>query len=69
MPYRLAASGEVELAVYDVLGRRVVELVKARQPEGSHEATLDARALAPGVYVVRLRAGEETRTTRVTVVR
>ena len=69
VPYHLAASGEVELAIYDVLGRRVVELVNARQPEGTHEATLDASALAPGVYVIQLRAGDETRTTRVTVVR
>ena len=59
VPYRLAESSEVELSIYDVLGRRVVELVSARQPEGSHEATLDASALAAGVYVIRLRAGDE----------
>ncbi|GAB5533956.1 MAG: hypothetical protein Rubg2KO_02050 [Rubricoccaceae bacterium] len=69
VPYRLASPSPVELAVYDVLGRQVIELVNARQPEGTQEAVLDASALAPGVYVVRLRAGEETRTTRITVVR
>ncbi|MEO0558776.1 MAG: T9SS type A sorting domain-containing protein, partial [Bacteroidota bacterium] len=69
VPYTLVRPSAVELAVYDVLGRRVVELVSTRQPEGSHTTTLDASALAPGVYVIRLRAGDETRTTRVTVVR
>ncbi|GAB5533957.1 MAG: hypothetical protein Rubg2KO_02060 [Rubricoccaceae bacterium] len=69
VPYRLASSSAVELAVYDVLGRQVIELVNTRQPEGRQEAVLDASALAPGVYVVRLRAGDETRTTRITVVR
>ncbi|GAB5533940.1 MAG: hypothetical protein Rubg2KO_01890 [Rubricoccaceae bacterium] len=69
VPYRLASSSPVELAVFDVLGRRVIELVKARQIEGAHTAELNASTLAPGVYVVRLRAGDETRTTRITVVR
>jgi len=69
VPYALTTTGEIELAVYDVLGRRVTELVNARQLEGTHTAELDASALAPGVYVVQLRAGEETRTTRITVVR
>ena len=69
LPYVLTSPSAVELSVYDVLGRRVLELVTARQPEGSHEARLDASALAPGVYVVQLRAGDQTRTTRITVVR
>ncbi|MEO0558777.1 MAG: T9SS type A sorting domain-containing protein [Bacteroidota bacterium] len=69
VPYTLAQSSVVELALYDVLGRRVAELANARQPEGAHEATLDASPLAPGVYVIRLRAGDETRTARLTVVR
>ena len=69
VPYTLARSGEVELAIYDVLGRRVVELATTRQLEGTHTATLNVSALAPGVYVVRLRAGDETRVARITVVR
>jgi len=69
IPYALTSAGEVELVVYDVLGRRVVELVNSRQPDGNHTAELDASALAPGIYVVRLRAGDETRATRITVVR
>jgi len=69
IPYTLATAGEVELAVYDVLGRRIAELVNTRQPEGTYTAQLDASALAPGMYVVRLRAGEDSRTTRITVVR
>lgn len=69
VPYRLAQASEIELAVYDVLGRRVLEWATTRQPEGAHAAVLDASALAPGVYVIRLRAGEATRTTRITVVR
>jgi len=69
IPYTVASPSVVELAVLDVLGRRVSMLVNTRQPEGAHTVELDASALAPGVYVVRLRAGEETRSTRITVVR
>ena len=67
--YTLASPGDVELTVFDALGRRVAELADARQPEGTHTAQIDARALSPGVYVIRLRAGGETRSTRVTIVR
>ena len=69
IPYGLPDPGEVELVVMDVLGRQVLELVDARQPEGNHTTVMDTRALAPGVYILRLRASEETRTTPITVVR
>ncbi|GAB5536055.1 MAG: hypothetical protein Rubg2KO_23040 [Rubricoccaceae bacterium] len=69
IPYRLASSSPVELAVYDVLGRRIIELVNASQPEGTHTAQLDASALAPGIYIAWLQVGTETRTARITIVR
>lgn len=69
LTYSLASPSPVELTVVDVLGRQVLELVNTRQLEGTHEAEVDARALAPGVYIARLKAGEATTTTRFTVVR
>lgn len=41
------------LAVYDVLGRRVLRLHEGPLPAGSTSLDLDAGALAPGVYFVR----------------
>ena len=59
---------EVTVRLYDVLGRRVRTAVR-RTAEGRQETTLDVGDLSSGVYVLRLRAGGETRTRKLTVVR
>jgi hypothetical protein len=46
-----------------------VQTVVQRQAEGRHEHTLDVSGLSSGVYVLRLQAGDQTRTRRLTVVR
>lgn len=59
-----------EVAVYDVLGRRMVTLHQGRiQPGQMKEVELEAESLPAGTYFVRLRAGDEVKTRRVTVVR
>lgn len=52
-----------------MLGRRVAVLADGDMPAGRHEARLDGRTLAPGVYVVRLTAGRRSVSRLVTVVR
>ncbi len=55
--YQLSVSGNVRLAVYDVLGRQVAVLADGNVPAGSHQIRFDAANLASGVYVYRLEAG------------
>ena len=52
------ASGvsDVRLAVYDVLGRQVAELVHERQAPGTYRVSFDGTRLASGVYFYRLSA-------------
>lgn len=52
--FTVPADGPVRLAVYDVMGKQVAELVKRELPAGVHEARFPAGELAAGVYVVRL---------------
>jgi hypothetical protein len=54
--YQLPVDGRVALRIYDVLGREVQTLVDEAKPAGFHEATLNATALASGVYFYRLEA-------------
>jgi len=63
-----AAEGEATLQLYDVLGRRVRN-VRAEATSGRHETQLSVEGLASGVYVLRLTAGPEAETRRLTVVR
>ena len=72
--WSLGRPGPVDLAVHDVTGRRVRTLVSARLAAGPHRTGwdgLDDRGgpAASGVYLVRLRAGEETRTLKLTLIR
>jgi len=52
--YELPESGQVALSVYDMLGRKVTELLNARQDAGTHTANFEAGSLSVGVYFIRL---------------
>ena len=57
--YQLAESRNVQLDVYDVLGRRVARLVDAEQKlPGRYVAHWDAHGTASGIYIYRLVAGD-----------
>ena len=72
--YGLPEAGEVTMAVYDALGRRVATLAEGRQAAGRHQIRWDGRSaaggrLASGLYFVRLEAGGQVRMRRLTIVR
>jgi len=67
--YTVPEAGPVRLVLYDALGREVAVLAEGAVPAGTHEAVLDAAGLTPGVYVVRLTAGADVLTRRLTVAR
>jgi len=69
LAYELAAAGPVRLSVHDALGREVAVPVDGLRQLGAHAARLDASVLAPGIYLVRLQAGNELATQRLTVAR
>jgi hypothetical protein len=52
--YELPDAGFVSLVVYDVLGRKIAELVNEYREVGHHTAMLNAANLASGVYIARL---------------
>lgn len=56
--YSLPEETHVELAVYDILGRRVATLADERQEAGYHEVNFDASELSTGTYIYEIRAGE-----------
>ena len=65
--YALPDKQKATIRLYDVLGRQVQTVLNKKQ-EGRHQRTLDVGALPSGVYFLRLRAGGETETQRLTVV-
>ena len=67
--YQLAASSGVRLTVHDALGRVVAVVALGARGAGAHEASVDASAWAPGVYVVRLDTPEAAVSRTLTVAR
>lgn len=69
---RLPVDARIELAVYDLRGRRVRALADRSMPAGEHAIVWDlrdgtGRLLPAGVYFIRLRTGGEVRSVRAVV--
>ncbi len=60
--YQVPANGMVVLKVYDVLGKEVATLVNAVRAAGTYECTFNASHLPSGLYVYSLKAGGNTLT-------
>lgn len=67
--YQLPVSSEVRLEVYDMLGRRVAELVNGQIEAGRYTVNFDASGLSSGIYLYRLQAGSQIMTKKLTVVK
>jgi flagellar hook assembly protein FlgD len=70
LAFELPAERPVEASVFDLAGRRVRALEPGRLfPAGTHRLTWDGRdeagtPVAPGVYLVRVRAGSDVQVRR-----
>ncbi|MBI5472407.1 MAG: T9SS type A sorting domain-containing protein [Ignavibacteriae bacterium] len=66
--FDLPEASHVTLAVYDVLGRKVAELVNGQVAEGYHTATWNASDVASGVYFARFTATDANGVTQLSKV-
>ncbi len=57
--YALPAASQVDLRIYDLLGREVARLVSGEQAAGYREAVWEAGRFASGLYVYRLMVKDE----------
>jgi len=69
--YSLPEASNVELEVFDILGRKVVTLAHGDMQAGNHILVWDGRTehghdTAPGVYVARFRSTDHTETITMT---
>jgi hypothetical protein len=72
--YELPQTVDVQLAIYDLMGRRVRTLVQQKQQAGRYEIAWDGRneqgeAITSGWYIYQIRAGAFTQTRRMALVR
>jgi hypothetical protein len=69
IPFELASAGDVSLAVYDVTGRQVATLKNGYMSAGRHMVTFNAAGIPSGVYIVRLEAGGQLMTSKLTLLK
>jgi hypothetical protein len=72
--YSLLRQSNIELTIFDLLGRKVKTLIKSNKPAGSYSVTWDGRdesgqPVATGVYLYRLTAGDFTQTKKMLVLK
>ena len=65
----LPRASAAAVDVFDAVGRRAARLHDGPLAAGRHAFMLDARALPPGVYLVRVTAGADVMTRRLVSVR
>lgn len=69
IPFELAGAGEVKLTIYDVTGRKVATLLNTSMSAGRHTVTFNAAGIPSGVYIVRLEAGGQLFTSKLTLLK
>lgn len=67
--YVLPEASDVQLTVYDVLGREVKRLIQDYQMSGSYAYSFDGSRLANGVYIYVLQAGQHKAEGKMVLVR
>lgn len=69
LPYALPEDSHVRITIYDMIGREVTTLVNTDMTAGYHTANFDAKNLASGMYIYRIRAGEYVQSRTMSVIK
>jgi hypothetical protein len=67
--YSVPESGQVEIALYDMAGRKVMTVASGQVEAGSHDIMLNVSSLTNGVYTLMLTTGNDRVTRQVSVVK
>ncbi len=67
--FTLPAPAEVELGVYDLVGRRVAQVEEGRMPAGEQQIRWEAKALPSGSYWLRLQVNKQIKTQRMVLLK
>ncbi len=67
--YKCSIGGMVKIAVYDLLGREVVELVNEYKPAGTYSIKFDASDLTSGIYFYKIQTDKWRKTKKMAVIK
>ena len=67
--YAIPKTVNVELKVFDILGREIKTLVNEPMNAGYYEVQFNASNFASGVYFYRMKAGEYIKTSKMLLIK
>lgn len=67
--FNLPVASDVQLTVYDMLGRKVSTLINSKMQAGSQTFQFNASHLASGIYLYELKAGSVRLTQKMTLIK
>jgi hypothetical protein len=72
--YQLPEGCDVSIAIYSLLGQKVLDVIQEKQPAGHYEAQWDGmdnfgRPVPSGMYIIRMNAGEFKTIRKMTLIR
>jgi len=67
--FELGNTSDVTMEVFNVSGQRVVNKEMGTMNAGRHNVTLDVSNLTSGIYIVRMHAGNDIQTHKVTLIK
>jgi aminopeptidase N len=67
--FSIAHSGNVNITVYDLLGKKVKQLLNEERSAGNHDISFNASSLASGVYYYSIQSGDFISTKKLTLIK
>lgn len=67
LPLKLTQATRVAVALHDIAGKEVRTLLDETLPAGTHNRQLDVNGVTPGIYVLKITAGNGSSTQRLIV--
>ncbi len=67
--YSIPKTSNVELKVFDILGREVADLVNEEKPAGNYTVNFNASKLSSGIYFYRIKSNEFIQTKKMILLR
>ncbi|MEQ8579290.1 MAG: CARDB domain-containing protein [Balneola sp.] len=67
--YKVPEATNVQITLYDMLGRKLSTLINERKSAGTYQLTLDMSSYSSGIYLYRMQAGNFVQTRRLTLIK
>ena len=60
IPYYIPYDAKVSMAIYDIMGHQIAQLVDDSKEAGNHTTEWNGENTSSGIYFVRLKVGDQT---------